>query len=87
MLELNEVPEVAQLLATILTAEPVTHGALAVVPLLAPFCLRVAYTCFPRRASISMLGGLIGSVNDSVVTAYRAAPTLRPRLRSAWRAG
>ena len=36
MLELNEVPEVAQLLATILTGEPVTHGALAVIPLLAP---------------------------------------------------
>jgi len=33
---LNEVPEVAQLLATILTGEPVTHGALAVIPLLAP---------------------------------------------------
>jgi len=36
MPELNEVPEVAQLLATILTGEPVTHGALAVIPLLAP---------------------------------------------------
>ena len=36
MPELKEVPEVAKLLATILTAEPVTHGALAVVPLLAP---------------------------------------------------
>jgi hypothetical protein len=33
---LNEVPEVAQLLATVLTAEPVTHDALAVIPLLAP---------------------------------------------------
>ncbi len=33
---LNEVPEVAQLLATILTGEPVTHCALAVIPLLAP---------------------------------------------------
>ena len=33
---LNEVPEVAQLLATLLTGEPVTHGALAVIPLLAP---------------------------------------------------
>src|SRR6266446_5851626 len=33
---LNEVPEVAQLLATILTGEPVTHGAHAVIPLLAP---------------------------------------------------
>lgn len=33
---LNEVPEVAKLLATLLTGEPVTHGALAVVPLLAP---------------------------------------------------
>ena len=33
---LNEVPEVAKLLATILTGEPVTHGALAVIPLLAP---------------------------------------------------
>jgi len=33
---LHEVPEVATLLATILTGEPVTHGALAVVPLLAP---------------------------------------------------
>ena len=33
---LHEVPEVAQLLATILTAEPISHGALAVVPLLAP---------------------------------------------------
>jgi ARG and Rhodanese-Phosphatase-superfamily-associated Protein domain len=33
---LNEVPEVAQLLATILTGEPVTHGALTVVPPLAP---------------------------------------------------
>ena len=33
---LNEVPEVATLLATILTGEPVTHGALAVIPLLAP---------------------------------------------------
>jgi hypothetical protein len=33
---LHEVPEVAQLLATILTGEPVTHGALAVIPLLAP---------------------------------------------------
>ena len=32
---LNEVPEVAKLLATILTGEPVTHGALAVIPLLA----------------------------------------------------
>jgi hypothetical protein len=36
MLTLNEVPEVAQLLATILTSEPVTHGALTVIPLLAP---------------------------------------------------
>ena len=33
---LHDVPEVAHLLATVLTAEPVTHGALAVVPLLAP---------------------------------------------------
>ena len=33
---LNEVPEVAKLLATILTGEPVTHGAVAVIPLLAP---------------------------------------------------
>jgi hypothetical protein len=33
---LNEVPEVAALLATILTGEPVIHGALAVIPLLAP---------------------------------------------------
>jgi hypothetical protein len=33
---LNEVPEVAQLLATILTGEPITHGALTVIPLLAP---------------------------------------------------
>ena len=32
---LNEVPEVATVLATILTGEPVTHGALAVIPLLA----------------------------------------------------
>ena len=36
MPRLNEVPEVAKLLATILTGEPVTHGALAVIPLLAP---------------------------------------------------
>jgi len=33
---LNEVPEVAKLLATLLTGEPVTHGALDVIPLLAP---------------------------------------------------
>src|SRR5215467_3862925 len=33
---LSEVPEVAKLLATILTGEPVTHGAVAVIPLLAP---------------------------------------------------
>jgi len=33
---LNEVPEVAQLLATLLTGEPVTHGALTVIPLHAP---------------------------------------------------
>jgi len=33
---LHDVPEVAQLLAAVLTAEPVTHGALAVIPLLAP---------------------------------------------------
>ena len=33
---LNEVPEVAKLLATILTGDPVTHCALAVIPLLAP---------------------------------------------------
>ena len=33
---LSEGPEVAKLLATILTGEPVTHGALAVIPLLAP---------------------------------------------------
>ena len=33
---LHEVPEVAQLLATVLTGEPVTHGALTVIPLLAP---------------------------------------------------
>jgi ARG/rhodanese/phosphatase superfamily protein len=33
---LHEVPEVAQLLASVLTAEPVIHGALAVIPLLAP---------------------------------------------------
>jgi len=33
---LNEVPEVAKLLATLLTGEPVTHGALGVIPLLAP---------------------------------------------------
>ena len=32
----HEVPEVAEFLATILTGEPVTHGALAVIPLLAP---------------------------------------------------
>jgi len=36
MPELKDVPEIAKLLAIILTAEPVTHGALAVVPLLAP---------------------------------------------------
>jgi hypothetical protein len=36
MAQLKEVPEVAQLLATVLTAEPITHGALTVVPLLAP---------------------------------------------------
>jgi len=36
MPELKEVPEIARLLATILTGEPVTHGALAVIPLLAP---------------------------------------------------
>ena len=36
MPELKEVPEVAKLLATLLTGEPVTHGALAVIPLLAP---------------------------------------------------
>jgi hypothetical protein len=36
MPKLNEVPEVAQLLAAVLTAEPVNHGALAVIPLLAP---------------------------------------------------
>jgi hypothetical protein len=36
MPQLKEVPEVAQLLATVLTGEPVTHGALTVVPLLAP---------------------------------------------------
>jgi hypothetical protein len=33
---LNEVPQFANLLATILTAAPVIHGAVAVVPLLAP---------------------------------------------------
>ncbi len=33
---LNEVPEVAKLLATLLTGDPVTHGPLAVIPLLAP---------------------------------------------------
>jgi len=33
---LNKVPEVAKLLTTILTGEPVTRGALAVIPLLAP---------------------------------------------------
>src|SRR5689334_10631592 len=33
---LHEVPEVAQLFASVLTAEPVTHGALAVIPILAP---------------------------------------------------
>ncbi len=33
---LHDVPEVARLLAGVLTAEPVTHGALAVIPLLAP---------------------------------------------------
>lgn len=33
---LRHVPEVAQLLANLLTAEPVTHGPLAVIPLLAP---------------------------------------------------
>jgi hypothetical protein len=33
---LNEVPEVTKLLATIVTGEPVTHGALAVIPLLTP---------------------------------------------------
>ena len=33
---LHDVPEVAQLLASVLTAEPVTHGAIAVIPLLAP---------------------------------------------------
>jgi hypothetical protein len=36
MPQLTEVPKVAQLLATVLTGEPVTHGALTVVPLLAP---------------------------------------------------
>jgi hypothetical protein len=36
MPQLKEVPEVAKFLATILTGEPVTHGALAVVPLLCP---------------------------------------------------
>lgn len=35
-------PEVAQLLATFLTGEPVTHGALAVTPLLAPTTRGVA---------------------------------------------
>ena len=33
---LHDVPEVARLLASVLTAEPVTHGALAVIPHLAP---------------------------------------------------
>ena len=33
---LKEVPQVDNLLATVLTAAPLTHGALAVVPLLAP---------------------------------------------------
>ena len=33
---LNEVPEVAKLLGSILAGEPVTHGALALIPLLAP---------------------------------------------------
>jgi len=33
---LHEVPEVAQLLASVRAAEPVTHGALTVIPLLAP---------------------------------------------------
>jgi hypothetical protein len=33
---LHDVPEVARLLASVLTAEPVTHGALAVIPLLIP---------------------------------------------------
>ncbi len=33
---LHEVPEVAQLLSHLLTGEPVTHGPLAVIPLLAP---------------------------------------------------
>ena len=33
---LHDVPEVAQLLAAVLIAEPVTHGAVAVIPLLAP---------------------------------------------------
>ena len=42
---LNEVPEVAKLLATILTGEPVTHGALAVIPL--P----------PRRPRLAHAGG------------------------------
>ncbi len=32
---LHDVPEVAQLLASVLTAEPVTHDAIAVIPLLA----------------------------------------------------
>ncbi len=33
---LHEVPEVAKLLGNLLTGEPVTHGPLAVIPLLAP---------------------------------------------------
>jgi hypothetical protein len=33
---LHDVPEVAELFASVLTAEPVIHGALAVIPLLAP---------------------------------------------------
>ena len=33
---LNEVTEAAKLLGRILIGEPVTHGALAVIPLLAP---------------------------------------------------
>jgi hypothetical protein len=36
MSTLKEVPQVGNLLATVLTAAPLTHGALAVVPLLAP---------------------------------------------------
>ncbi len=80
MPELKEFPEVAKLLATILTCEPVTHGALTVVPLLAPISRpRLAHAGGgrrprprhrgergPRRLRLSPFSGMVPAIEAAI---------------------